>query len=57
MRTTLNLVSTIADIRRVLLDYKHRALTADGFLVKHRLGRSNLFVNSALTDVLTRVER
>lgn len=31
-------------------------LAADGFLHKHRLGRSNYYINAALARVLTQAE-
>lgn len=54
--TTISLLMDDLKVTRVTATKYLDALVAGGFLEKHRLGRSNYYVNVALTQILMRTE-
>lgn len=54
--TKIDFVMRDLEVSRLTATKYLEQLTTDGFLVKHRSGRSNYYVNAGLVEVLLRVE-
>lgn len=54
--TKIEFVMRDLDVTRLTAAKYLDRLTADGFVVKHKAGRTNYYMNAGLVDVLTRIE-